>query len=270
MRDRSRATLGPIVQGLLIAGLCTLAAAAQQTATPASPGAATLAQAPNTAVGPKGDATEGQAPADQTQDASGATKDTGVSNPDAVTPAASSPAANQAANGPAADSKPEQKSPQTGDAGTTPQPAMIPATAVTPAVSGQAVTPSDFPTPAAGDPVTTPDAGKERFAPDQPPQPLTPDHDSDKPTPAEPSAQSAPAGSIRSPPVPMLIANHLRIVAARRQPFHRQKTAPYREHRCVRYLDVLSPNGLSELLRGRALSGDDPCVTPRPNQPLRR
>ena len=32
MRHRSRATLGPIVQGLLAAGLCTLASAAQQAA----------------------------------------------------------------------------------------------------------------------------------------------------------------------------------------------------------------------------------------------
>jgi hypothetical protein len=47
----------------------------------------------------------------------------------------------------------------------------------------------------------------------------------------------------------LTILFHLSIVAARRQPFHRQKTAPYREHRRVRYLDVLSSNGLSELLR---------------------
>ncbi len=134
MRHRSRATLGPIVQGLLIAGLCTLAAAAQQAATPASPAAATLAQAQNTAQ---------RQPEERCRRRSNAggpdagclrrTKDTGVSNPDAVTPEASSTAADQAANGPSADSKPEQSSPQTGDAGTTPQPAMIPATAAAPA-----------------------------------------------------------------------------------------------------------------------------------------
>jgi hypothetical protein len=244
MRDRSRATLGPIVQGLLIAGLCTLAAAAQQTATPASPGAATLAQAPNTAVGPKGDATEGQAPADETQDASAGTKDAGVSNLDAVTPEASSPAADQTAN-----SKPEPVSPQTGDAGTTSQPAMIPATATAPAVSGQAATPSDFPAPIAGDPATTPDAGKERFAPDQPPQPLTPDHDSDKPTPAEPSVQSSPA--------------------AARQPMQSLRLArlPSRLHR-TRLPQVRNPPSHSKALQRRIrIHRNRPCLLrmhPRP------
>jgi len=41
----------------------------------------------------------------------------------------------------------------------------------------------------------------------------------------------------------MIIKDHPRIVAARRQPFHRQKTAPDREHRRVRYLDGLSSKG---------------------------
>src|SRR5262245_35418668 len=98
MLHRSRATLGPILRGLLAAGLGTLVAAAQQPSTAPAPTGATVTRHASNAK----DAVTGVTPADQTHNASSDENNTGVSNPDAVTPANESQSSTQ----PAADATP--------------------------------------------------------------------------------------------------------------------------------------------------------------------
>src|ERR1700756_407855 len=200
MRHRSRATLGFIVQGLLAAGLCALAAAAQQAATSTPPVGATVPMhAPNPTT--KDAVTQATVTSgNKTLDTFGPGNDTGVSNPDPVTPEASS-SSNEPNAEPVADSKPAPNAPEGSDTKPTkpvpqagPQPGYaLPAPVAAPSVSGHVVKSNDFPTPTAADPDVSPEAGRMRFFPDQPPAPLTPDHDSDKPTPPDPPTQSAPA-----------------------------------------------------------------------------
>ncbi len=207
MRHRSRATLGPIVQGLLAAGLCTLAAAAQQAATPPSAGTNAAAHAPNSVakdvMAPAGDPN-----GDQTLPASSGANETGVANPDAVTPDASSTSNDQTPASPAAETKPTQAETQSSGTKTAQQPGYVISTpAAVPTVPGQVVKSNDFPAPVVADPDTSPEAGQERFYPDQPPAPLTADHDSDKPAQPDPPAthSAAAAGesdAVSSSPVP--------------------------------------------------------------------
>src|ERR1700755_2972927 len=114
MRHRLRATLGSIVQGLLAAGLCALAAAAQQAATPApAVGATVPVHTPNpTAKDAVTQATHTSG--NKTLEAFGPGNDTGVSNPDPVTPDASSSSNEQNAEA-VADSKPAQNAPEGSD-----------------------------------------------------------------------------------------------------------------------------------------------------------
>src|SRR5882757_7407675 len=100
---RTCSTLSLIVHALLAAGLCTLAAAAQQPAAPPAPvGAAATLQAPSAKAKdapPMSDAASDQTKT--THDAS-ADNNTGVANPDPVTPASESQNSTQ----PAADTTP--------------------------------------------------------------------------------------------------------------------------------------------------------------------
>src|SRR6185437_9612724 len=151
MRHRSRATLGPIVQGLLAAGLCALAAAAQQAATPQSAGTNAPAHAPNSAakdvMGPAGDPN-----GDQTLPASNGANETGVANPDAVTPDASSTSNDQNPPSPPAETKPAQAETQSSGTKTAQQPGyVISMPAAVPTVPGQVVKSNDFPAPVAAD-----------------------------------------------------------------------------------------------------------------------
>ncbi|HEX6496122.1 MAG TPA: hypothetical protein VF018_11600, partial [Acidobacteriaceae bacterium] len=101
MRHRSRALLGPIVHGLLAAGLCTLVAAAQQPASPAVADATAPLHAP---VAKAKDKTAVPATAAPAADVAGdANSNTGVANPDPVTP---SDSGDGPMNGPAATAEP--------------------------------------------------------------------------------------------------------------------------------------------------------------------
>ncbi len=180
MRHRSIATLGPIVQGLLAVGLCTLVAAAQQPAAPPAPaGAAAATHAPTATAkdaAPVSDAASDQ-DADETHDASSDDSSTGVANPDPVTPDTSSNAASEG------------------------QSAAQPAANATPAPTY--IDNSD-PIPAAetGDgSVLQEGATGKRFSPDQPSRPITPELDSDKPTPPDPApSASTPSDATVAPP----------------------------------------------------------------------
>ncbi|HEY2000975.1 MAG TPA: hypothetical protein VGG80_01590 [Acidobacteriaceae bacterium] len=188
MRHRSRATLGPIVQALLAAGLSTLVASAQQPATtPATPAATAPLPAPSAkAKDATADASAGQAsaqpPAAQTPDASSDATTPGVANPDPATPQASS-------------------TNPTGDAAAT-----LPAVSITPAADANSAAaqqtapaapqaPADSPaqqqaapaTPSA-DPATSP-------APTQSPTQNPASAATDATAPAPDAAQPAPAAS---------------------------------------------------------------------------
>src|SRR5882757_5069887 len=184
--DRTRlyrkcSALRPIVHGLLAAGLFTLVAAAQQPAAPPPASAAAAVHTPNaktTDASPVSDAAS-----DQTQtkhDAPSDGNNTGVSNPDAVTPDTSSNAASegQTSTQPAADA--------------TPAPTYVD---------------NSNPMPAAetGDgSILEEGATGRRFFPDQPSQPMTPELDSDKPSRPDPAATTpsafTPSGVTVVPP----------------------------------------------------------------------
>lgn len=172
MRHCLKAVLGPIVQGLMAASLCTLAAAAQQSAAPpASSLEAAATHAPNAKTKDAAAAISGT-PTDpepaQTHDASSDDHNTGVANPDPVTPASEGQNSTQ----PAAD--------------TTPAPTYVDNSNPIPAAE-------------AGDgSLLQEGATGKRFAPDQPSQPITSELDSDKPAPRDP-APTAPAVTVVPP-----------------------------------------------------------------------
>lgn len=167
MRHRSRAMLGPIMQGLLTVGLCVLAASAQQPA--ATPVSATASRTSNDAkakdpaqpaMAPAADqsAAAPQAPAGTQADP--AQNDTGVANPEPVTPAA-------------------------GDAGAAPAQAEdVPA--------GQGTNGS----------VLQEGAKENRYSPDQPPPPVAPELDSNKPAPPDAAPTSEAPAAQQTAPAP--------------------------------------------------------------------
>ncbi len=160
MRHGLKATLGPIVQGLLAVGLCVLVVCAQQPAAPAGATAPAPSQADaktkSTAAKPASDTTP--APSQDTS----SDQNTGVSNPDPVTPEAA-PA-------------PPEATPAVPEA--------------TPAAADQNSQNDDVQPPAGPDNKDELKPSGNRFVPDQPPPPVTPELDSNKPSP--PDAGPAP------------------------------------------------------------------------------